>query len=545
MDWERCTNCPGAVVADGHCLGHVGDDVRSALFGNLAGGLDARGVWFHEALLAQLKRALTGVPVFAGDMLFQAARFDGELSFASATFKAKAMFASAQFQDTVTFNKAVFERGAQFRGAVFSGQASFAHTTFEDDARFSEVAFEADAHFPNAEFRRRARFGEVKFGDGAWFGDAKFGGSAFFENATFAGATRFTNAVFSADASFRHGQFSGNMGALRVADGLALDFASFASRIELDVGASWVSLRRCRLPEGTVPHIRRGELALDEAEIGKPSILAPAGDDVVRVVSLRRTDLANLVLTNVDLRACRFYGAHNLDKLRFEGNVVFPSSPRARGWTRRRTLAEEHAWRFRRMSAKADAADGRRPAWLWRRWAAELRRRRAGWYESDSRPPEWLAQVAEAESLEPEQVAPLYRSLRKGREDGRDEAGAADFYYGEMEMRRAAASTPKSERSILWLYRLVSGYGLRASRAVAALVVTIALATVLLYATGLQPDDRALSTALLQSAEGATLRSGDRDVLNQTGKAIQLALRLLGPLCFGLALLSLRGRIKR
>jgi hypothetical protein len=40
--------------------------------------------------------------------------------------------------------------------------------------------------------------------------------------------------------------------------------------------------------------------------------------------------------------------------------------------------------------------------------------------------------------LDPGQIAGLYRALRKGREDLKDEPGAADFYYGEMEMRRRA-----------------------------------------------------------------------------------------------------------
>ena len=40
--------------------------------------------------------------------------------------------------------------------------------------------------------------------------------------------------------------------------------------------------------------------------------------------------------------------------------------------------------------------------------------------------------------LEPGQIAGLYRALRKGHEDAKDEPGAADFYYGEMEMRRLA-----------------------------------------------------------------------------------------------------------
>jgi hypothetical protein len=69
--------------------------------------------------------------------------------------------------------------------------------------------------------------------------------------------------------------------------------------------------------------------------------------------------------------------------------------------------------------------------------------------------------------------------LRKGRQDAKDEPGAADFYYGEMEMRRhargsasnrrRASSRGRVERGILTAYWLVSGYGLRAWRALAGL----------------------------------------------------------------------------
>ena len=38
----------------------------------------------------------------------------------------------------------------------------------------------------------------------------------------------------------------------------------------------------------------------------------------------------------------------------------------------------------------------------------------------------------------------------------------ADFYYGEMEMRHHAHTTPAAERAIIWLYWLISGYGLQA-----------------------------------------------------------------------------------
>ena len=60
--------------------------------------------------------------------------------------------------------------------------------------------------------------------------------------------------------------------------------------------------------------------------------------------------------------------------------------------------------------------------------------------------------------LRPADIALLYRALRKGREDSKDEPGAADFYYSEMEMRRHDRSAPWPERLVLWLYWLVAGY---------------------------------------------------------------------------------------
>ncbi|GAA4977205.1 hypothetical protein [Streptomyces hyderabadensis] len=54
--------------------------------------------------------------------------------------------------------------------------------------------------------------------------------------------------------------------------------------------------------------------------------------------------------------------------------------------------------------------------------------------------------------------------MRKAFEDGKNEPGAADFYYGECEMRRHdLTGTTKGERVLLRGYWLLSGYGLRAS----------------------------------------------------------------------------------
>jgi hypothetical protein len=166
-----------------------------------------------------------------------------------------------------------------------------------------------------------------------------------------------------------------------------------------------------------------------------------------------------------------------------------------------------------------------------------------------------------------QEIANLYRALRKGREDSKDEPGAADLYYGEMEMRRKATAPYSVERWVLTLYWLVSGYALRASRAMISLILAVVLATLLFANMGFpaQQDSRGPASttvtrqgtsqatewkqyldALTYSLESTTslLRPPDQ-ALTRPGRWVQIVLRLVGPLLFGLMILSLRGRIKR
>lgn len=74
------------------------------------------------------------------------------------------------------------------------------------------------------------------------------------------------------------------------------------------------------------------------------------------------------------------------------------------------------------------------------------------------------------------EIAGIYRDLRKGMEDAKNEPGAADFYFGEMEMRRLVGRKPtgladavqlpssRVERAVLCVYWIVSGYSSRSSR---------------------------------------------------------------------------------
>ncbi|MEU3609794.1 hypothetical protein AB0E83_30780 [Streptomyces sp. NPDC035033] len=278
-------------------------------------------------------------------------------------------------------------------------------------------------------------------------------------------------------------------------------------------------------------------------------------------------DAAHLVLTDTDLSDCLFSGAFHLDQLRLEGRTTLAPTPTGwhrKGiapvrWTRRRTLAEEHHWRAQ-AAGQPSAPTGTPP---------EPRRWRTGPHHLDP-----------ARTPDPDDVAALYRQLRKAFEDGKNEPGAADFYYGECEMRRHdRTGTPKTERGLLWAYWLLSGYGLRASRALGWLAAFMLATIVLLMAFGLpasSPKQEATGTvpagggtvtfvidkqdpknptrdrftgkrfdkALSVTLNSVVFRSSGQD-LTTTGTYIEMTSRILEPALLALAVLAVRGRIKR
>lgn len=103
------------------------------------------------------------------------------------------------------------------------------------------------------------------------------------------------------------------------------------------------------------------------------------------------------------------------------------------------------------------------------------------------------------------------------------------------------------ERGILWAYWLVSGYSLRAWRAVAWLAVIAGLLALAFHYVGFAVPPHPVSywTSLLYAFR-ATLSLTDNEVkLTAWGGLLQGILRLTGPVLLGLALLALRGRVKR
>jgi uncharacterized protein YjbI with pentapeptide repeats len=471
---------------------------------------------------------------FTERVSFSAAEFEGEVSFSLAKFEGEVRFYEPDFPRGPGYLGAIFMRGAYFRGTTFCGLAVFTRTTFTERVSFSAASFKGEVTFREADFRRGAGFSEATFTKEVSFYEVAFKEDVDFSRAKFRGPATFERTKFASNAWFDGAHFMGKGATLDLTE------ASFALPVSILVETHSV--------------------VVDRAEFGAPSIVAgfPQDPHPPSVKSLREAHVANLVIADADLQACRFAGANNLDQLRLQGAICFPGPPAGWKvgwafppmwrWTRRRTLAEENHWRQCQPKGK-------------------------GWYPTEYQP----RGLDKVKLVEPPDIAKLYRALRKGLEDAKDEPGAVDFYYGEMEMRRHADGTPFIERLILRAYWLLAGYGLRASRALGWLLAVLVLATMMLAWTGLAPPrptapmvgtisglpphqtvrleqavpearqpsfpDR-LGTAALVATEGAVFRTSEQE-LTYKGKLIQTALRFVGPVLLGLALLSVRGRVKR
>jgi hypothetical protein len=555
---------------------------------------------------------------------FSGAQFTFSSDFSEARFDGHADFGSAQFTNRANFRGAEFTSGANFRGAQFADHAGFREARFTSNASFGPALFAGSVDFGAAQFAGHADFGAAQFAGHADFGGAQFNGTpgmrlrAFvdFVEVELDGLAQFTSAHFDGNASFRDVQFTVvadfsaasfrrrcELGPLR-ATHLSLTGAEFEGPAEIHAACPDIRADGIRSREGMTLTAREADISLRGARFAAPATIAaspakrhvPAqiadeatendsrdraedhrtedhrtGNDRIedlhgpaRLLTTQGSDLTNVTLAGLDLSACRFVGAYNLDKVRINGPALFATTPDGR-WTPRITLAEEHEWRV-----KYD-------------------RRSDGWYRpelgaADRELPDHVRgdHRTSAARAEASRVQAAYRELRKSLEDAKDEPGAADFYYGEMEMRRLASRATAHGRDpfhleygLLTAYWAVSGYGLRAGRAILALLLVATLATVGFATIGLghgqqtvylpvtsrtaangpvpyrqtsvRGDKPGAREAAYYSIESATslLREPTTEPLTASGRFFEATLRLIGPLLLGLALLAVRGRVKR
>jgi uncharacterized protein YjbI with pentapeptide repeats len=615
---QNPVGCRGIHVT-GHtaCLTHLDDITRAVYLSSLEPGADVdhRGTTFDERLLGRLLDALrdpaTG-QARLGRAQFQEAAFTGDACFDRAVFADTARFDRAAFAGTARFSRVAFAETAQFDQVTFSDTAWFDRVTFADTAHFNEAAFAGTAEFVRTSFADAAGFGRATFAGNAEFGTAAFSGVAYFAWAVFAGAAGFSRVAFAASARFDRAAFSGRanfrqaafaaaawfpevrfeaarqLGPLGCRGQVFLDHAVFGAPVTVNIVCQKLSLRHTRWESTVALRLRNATVDLSGAVLERPMTLVtepppfglPRGvleldgteapgaepDDMpVQVVSLRGVDAAHLSLTDVDLSICQFSGAVHLDQVTLSGDVRFARPPTGwhrRGvlpmrWSSREVLTEEHHWR---AATAGHPEQGVEPA--------------AGdWHPRPDTNPLTIPG--------PKGVAALYRQLRKALEDGKNEPGAADFYYGEMEMRRHDhTGTTRAERALLTAYWAVSGYGLRASRALAWLGVAMAASVLAMMLWGLpaeqprieiagvQTGDRIelthdspapvnpsgpvgdrLSTVRFEQAvrvviNSVVFRSSGQD-LTTTGTYTEMASRFAEPVLLGLVVLALRARVKR
>lgn len=539
---------------------------------------------------------------FTGDTMFHRARFTGDAGFGEAQFTGHAMFGEAQFSGVAGFTEARFARDAVFGNVQFTGTVVFRKAQFNGPTMFFDVQFADGAGFGGAQFARDAAFGGAQFSGTAGFSGAQFARDAGFDGTWFTNDARFDGTRFSGNARFDGTRFTGDarfdgtqfaaaseLGPFACAGAVILSGAVFEVPVTLEIAAREVHCVRTRWESTATVRVRYAAVNLSHAVLTAPAAVIthpapftygsrtveedlltgpspqPRDFDRAHIVSVQGVDAAHLVLTDTDLSDCRFSGAFHLDQIRLEGRTTFAPAPTGRRgiwpvyFTRRRVLAEEHHWRARAADQPALSV-GEDP---------DPHRWRPGPHHPDP-----------ARTPDPESVAALYRQLRKAFEDGKNEPGAADFYYGECEMRRKdLTGTPKYERRLLRGYWLLSGYGLRASRAFISLLAAMSLTVLFLMGVGLpthDPDpattgtlqdskitlntstpDPALHGGLPQRMTWARAEKATRVAINSVvfrssgqnlttaGTYIEMISRLLEPTLLALGVLAIRGRIKR
>jgi len=605
VDWDTCEedDCIGVrLPSGGKCWAHPEDQDFDAALKRLGedGDLDARGVQLTRELLGRLLQAAPKDehhhPVLTSSRFEWATFYD-------------AWFFQTVFQGWAEFNDTTFHGVTSFYGATFHDLGMFARARFKDHAEFHSATFHGGASFYQVTFHRSASFVVATFHRDTWFNEATLLRDSSFQAATFHEDAGFDKTTFHGHVGFDRTIFhrARQVGPMLVRGSLNLDHAVFHQRARIEVSANAICASNARFPAGVHLRARWAQIVLDDADFPAPSLFEATEpfaslDEAAfarvwvwfrrrtpihirqrpRLLSVRRADVGGLTVSGIDLTACRFHGAHNLDKVRLEGHLI-GRPPKGRWRTQRCTLAEEHHWRH-------DAG------------------KRGDWYPQPCGFPAWM-DLEEPASPPAGQIANLYRALRKAREDAKDEPGAADFYYGEMEMRRHAARHFSPEWWLLTLYWLVSGYALRAWRALVALAVALVLfAALCSYGGGFAPTAAPTTTArnttsanpavttgttaprgpttttrstptttsaptttasvpsttatsslptttTADTSFGGAVVYGSRTIiglardpqprLTRWGDILQILLRVLGPVLLGLAILSIRGRVKR
>jgi len=332
--------------------------------------------------------------------------------------------------------------------------------------------------------------------------------------------TGFTGEGFAVRTANRLGPFA--------VTSLHLARATFNSRILIEVRADEVNLSSAAFDQGGLIVVDRAKVHLEQLRLGGPlRVSGPVGSNhKPQILALRNADAGKMSFANVDLSRCSFQSAHGLGTVEIESTVSFSSAPWWAGG--RRFIADEYAWR-----------------------SSAGRVHRVGWKLADvyvgpalPKPTRGSHQPVLLQPLEADQVASIYRDLRRSLEAKSDMPSAADFYYGEMEMRRWSAGRPLLERVLVWCYWLVSGYGLRAGRALVWWLFLVSIGAWSLFRFGIAPPVSA-QLAILSAIRAAFPGFPTQSSLTVEGQWIETVLRVFGAIFIALFIIAARSMVMR
>lgn len=533
--WARCAEpgCRGEAIPSGRCFAHVDEPTRTGYVNGLrnsGGSFSLKGVRVDQDLWEEVVRHTFDGQNVQLPMDCWFATFTFNLRLTSRTFREFVSFYGAQFLDGIEVRDCAFEKGAGIRFASFGNTAG----------AFYRCKFAGPAVADFCESEQFVAFTECEFNDGL---RAMGVHSSIRLDRSEVNSTCELSNTIGAYVDLRGTRFNGELsmvdvetvtlhandidatnthevGPIVVARNAFLRGARFAKQVRFQLDAATADFAGASFPEGGRMEVTRAVVALDR--VSARARLTVVGKDEASVSSIHDADCSTLTFASVDLRGCHFGGALELRDVTLDTTAELRKSPPWRA--RRRCIADEYAWRSHRGGRRSKA---------------------------------WITLVPVADPDEPHvpdtttltagQIAGLYRSLRVSLEAHSNEPGAADFYYGEMEMRRLDKDGSRAERAIVWAYWAGAGYGLRALRSLIWFAIIIAAGTWVMQHVGIvagksRPGYVAGAVATLQSAiPGLKVKAA----LTTTGEVASIAVAVLGPVLVGLIALALRNRVKR
>lgn len=545
--WRRCESegCLGdAVIGGSKCLRHADAGNKHAYLRSHGGGtgnVSLRGVEIPQELLDEVlsiltdgKNRLTTPISFAGAELSASIRLDNWaldrwIDFTGAIILGSGVFRHCSFSERFSTRLAFFNGGAlSFIGCTFAEDLDLSYTHVER----TSIAFTSCTF--GRSFTAAGLNGPLLLTDCQCQADFVLRGA---DAPVIVLERCFVGGDFDAAdircqafrAPYLRAPIAHQLGPLTIENDCALVHAQFGARVRLQVQSGELDLSGAQLLGGGHVLLIGGDVILGQLATGGALRISgvPSSGSKPTILGLQDADAGLMSFAHVDMSRCVFYGAHDLGGVVIEPTVQFAVTHSLRH-TRRRCIADEFAWRLHTGGIRA---------WGWQLAGTAISGPKPG--DDGNR-----GQVV-LPALRASQVAAVYRDLRRSFEARADEPGAADFYYGEMEMRRHSREPGLAERGIIWLYWILSGYGLRAWRAFAWLAALVVVAGLVMADGGFAERCVTRASSFIFAIRAVLPGVHSQRILTVRGEIVEIVLALVGPVLFALALLALRGRVRR